>query len=517
MKSKSQSQFAFLLLTVFVSGMSVMGIEMSAARLLAPYFGNSLLIWTVLIGLVLIYLTVGYYLGGRLADRSPRASLMFQLIAWAGFAIGLIPFISKPVLRYSVIGFAEYSVGLLAGSLLAVILLFAVPVTLLGCVSPFAIRLSMRDVDSAGNTAGSIYALSTLGSIVGTFAPVLLLIPNIGTRRTILLFSIVLIVLSLIGLVRVASRRVVLYAVLLLIIILLIVLIPAGVIKASEGMLYETESAHNYIQVIQEEGTTYLHLNEGEGIHSIYTPGQVLTYGIWDLFLIAPFLNNPPFASNQVKSLLMIGLAGGTIPKQYTDVYGPIPIDGVELDSEIIEVGRQYFDMTEPNLNAIPQDGRYFLTHSSRRYDVIAVDAYRPPYIPFHLTTQEFFREVYDHLTDTGVLAINVGRAGTDYDLVNVLASTAKSVFPNVYIIDALDYGSDLGNSLVAATKQPTTPENFAANMALIDNPYLIDVAELALPTLRPFSGSNVVFTDDKAPVEQVIHGLIVRFVLGLP
>ena len=213
----------------------------------------------------------------------------------------------------------------------------------------------------------------------------------------------------------------------------------------------------------------------------------------------------------------MIGLAGGTIPKQYTDVYGPIPIDGVELDSEIIEVGRQYFDMTEPNLNAIPQDGRYFLTHSSRRYDVIAVDAYRPPYIPFHLTTQEFFREVYDHLTDTGVLAVNVGRAGTDYDLVNVLASTAKSVFPNVYIIDSPDYGSDLGNSLVAATKQPTTPQNFAANVALMDNPYLSEVAELALPTLRPFSGPDIVFTDDKAPVEQVIHGLIVRFVLGLP
>lgn len=493
-----------------------MAVEMSASRLLDPYFGNSLLIWTVLIGLVLIYLTVGYYLGGKLADRSPRESTLFQLIAWAGFTIGLIPFISSPILRYAVIGFAEYSVGILLGSLVAVLLLFALPVILLGCVSPFTIRLAMRDIDSAGNTAGGIYALSTLGSIIGTFSPVLFFIPNIGTRKTILLFAIVLLIIALLGLIRAGSKRLWFYGVLFLLIILLIVMIPPGAIKASDSMVYETESSLNYIQVVQEGDTYYLHLNEGEGIHSIYTPNQVLTYGIWDLFLIAPFMNNPPFTANKVQSMCLIGLAGGTTAKQYTDVYGPIPIDGVELDHKIIEVGRQYFDMTESNLNAIAQDGRYYLSHSSKHYDVIAIDAYRPPYIPFHLTTAEFFGEVYSHLTDTGVMAINVGRTAMDYSLVNVLASTAKSVFPEVYIIDSPDYGSDLGNSLVVATKQSTDSGNLAANLELMRNQYLIETAESALPSVRPYAGSDVVFTDDKAPVEQVIHGLIVRYVMGI-
>ena len=304
----------------------------------------------------------------------------------------------------------------------------------------------------------------------------------------------------------------------LVILVALIVLFPPGVIKASAGMVFETESAHNYIQVVKEGDTYYLHLNEGEGIHSIYTPGQVLSYGIWDLFLIAPFFNNFPFEADQVESLCMIGLAGGTVPKEYTEIYGPISIDGVELDSQIIETGSRYFAMTEPNLNAVAQDGRYFLTHQNKRYDVIAIDAYRPPYIPFHLTTQEFFQEVNDHLTDTGVLAINVGRTQSDFGLVNALSNTAGMVFPDVYVIDAPDYGSDLGNSLVVATKQPTSPENLAANMELMDNPYLLEVAEQSLPTLRayPVSDAKLVFTDDRAPVEQVTHGLIVRYVMGI-
>ena len=507
----------FLLVLVFVSGMTTMAVEMSASRLLDPYFGNSLMIWTVLIGLILIYLTVGYYVGGRLADRSPYEATLYQLTAWAGFVIGLIPIVSQPILHYAVVGFANYSAGLLGGSLLGVLLLFSIPITLLGCVSPFAIRLAVRGVDSAGQTAGSIYALSTLGSIVGTFAPVLVFIPNIGTRQTFLFFSIVMLAISLIGLIRVRSRRAPFYGVLLAIIVALAALLPAGVIKASPGLVYETESLYNYIQVVKEGNTSYLFLNEGEGIHSIYTPGQVLTGGIWDLFLIAPFLNNPPFTSDQMRSLAMVGLAAGTVPKQYTDVYGAIPIDGIDVDPKIIDVGRQFFDMTEPNLNAVAQDGRYFLTNSSKRYDVIAVDAYRPPYIPFHLTTREFFQQVFDHLTEKGVLAINVGRTRTDYALVDALCNTAHSVFPNVYVMDAPGYGSELGNSLVVATRQPTHPENLATNLKLIQNPVLREVATTALPTLRPCAEteSSLVFTDDRAPVEQVIHGLIVRYVLG--
>jgi spermidine synthase len=508
-----------LLLTVFFGGMASLGVELSASRLLDPFFGNSLIIWAVLIGLVLAYLTVGYYIGGKWADRSPNYGVLYQITAWAAFLIGLVPFIARPVLLWSVRGFAEYSAGILAGSLLGVIALLAVPVTLLGCVSPFAIRLAMQGekVESAGRIAGGLYALSTVGSIVGTFLPVLVLIPNIGTRNTFFTFSFALLAISLLGLFWSLKARALPYLLMPIVLAILILLFPAGVIKpVTVGkLIYETESPYNYIQVVQYGNERWLKLNEGEGVHSIYNPDSILVGGIWDYFLIAPYFNNPPYTADQVGSMAVIGSAAGTEAKQYTDVYGPIPIDGAEIDPKIIQVGREYFDMTEPNLNAVAQDGRYFLANSPRKYDVIAIDAYRPPYIPFHLTTREFFEQVRDHLNDNGVVAINVGRTRTDWSLVQILASTLKSVFPNVYTVDLAQPGQDLINVLVVATNQPTRLENLAANAELLDHPVLQQVAADALPRAREFTDPTMVFTDDKAPVEQVVHGLILSFVTG--
>ena len=510
---------ALLLTTVFVGGMTSLGAELTAARLLDPFFGNSLIIWAVLIGMVLLYLTLGYYLGGKWADRKPYYRVLYQITAWAAFLIGLAPFVARPVLLWSVRGFAQYSAGILAGSLLGVVALFSVPVTLLGCISPFAIRLAMADqkVESAGNIAGGLYALSTVGSLVGTFLPVLVLIPNIGTRNSFLFLSFTLLAVSLAGLFMEFKSRALPYLLMPAALIALIVFLPGGVIKPVEygDLLYETESAYNYIQVVQWGDEVWLKLNEGQGIHSVYDPDSVLVGGIWDYFLIAPYFNNPPFTSEEVGSLALIGSAAGTVPKQYTAVYGPIPIDGAEIDPEIIRVGREYFYMNEPNFNAVAQDGRYFLVNSSEKYDVIAVDAYRPPYIPFHLTTREFFAEARAHLTENGVVAINVGRTRTDWSLVEVLASTLKAEFPNVYLVDLAQPGQDLINVLVVATKQPTNLENLAENAALLENPILQQVAENSIPRATEFTEPTVVFTDDKAPVEQVVHGLILSFVAG--
>jgi predicted membrane-bound spermidine synthase len=503
----------FLLLIVFVSGMAALAVEMAAARLLDPYFGNSLIIWANLIGLVLIYLTLGYYLGGRLADRRPDESLLYQLTALAGFAIGMIPNASRPILSWSVQGFAHFDAGILLGSLLGVILLFSLPVTLLGCVSPFAIRLATQDVRSSGSVAGSVYALSTVGSIVGTFAPVLLLIPTVGTRATFFLFSLTLLVVSLVGLGLSRPRLAALYLPLLLLVVLLALLGSPSAIKADEGLVYETESAYNYIQVVKWGDDVYLRLNDGQGVHSVYNPHEILSGGIWDYFLVAPYFNNPPYGEEQLSSMALIGSAAGTVAKEYTAAYGPIPIDGAELDPQIIRVGREYFAMDEPNFRPLAQDGRYFLATSDKKWDVVCIDAYRPPYIPFHLTTYEFFREVEEHLTEQGVVAINAGRTSTDYSLVNALAGTMKAVFPNVYIIDEPDYGNTLGNSLVVGTKQPTRPENFAANAAALRNPLLRTVAANSLTYIREYTATAPVFTDDKAPVEQLVHGLILRYV----
>jgi predicted membrane-bound spermidine synthase len=506
-----------LLLVVFFGGMTSLGVELTASRLLDPFFGNSLIIWAVLIGLVLIYLTVGYYVGGKWADRNPDDSVLYQITAWAAFLIGLVPFIARPVLLWSVQGFAQYSAGILAGSLLGVIALFAVPVTLLGCVSPFAIRLAVKDVESAGNVAGGLYALSTVGSILGTFLPVLVLVPNIGTRNTFFTFAFVLLAVSLAGLLWVRPRRALPYLLMPVLLVVLMILLPANLIKPVEygQLMYETESQYNYIQVVKWGDEVWLKLNEGQGIHSVYNPDSVLVGGIWDYFLIAPYFNNPPYTADQVGSLALIGSAAGTVPKEYTDVYGPIPIDGAEIDPEIIRVGREYFDMNEPNFNVVAQDGRYFLTNSPKKYDVIAIDAYRPPYIPFQLTTREFFAQCKDHLTDNGVVAINVGRTVTDWSLVQVLASTLKSEFPNVYTVDLAQPGQDLINVLVVATKQPTSVGNMAANAQLLTNPILQQVAAASIPRAAEFTNPTMVFTDDKAPVEQVVHGLILSFVTG--
>jgi spermidine synthase len=508
-----------LLLTVFIAGMTSLGVELAAARLLDPFFGNSLIIWAVLIGMVLLYLTVGYYLGGKWADRKPHYRVLYQITAWAALLIGLAPFAARPVLLWSVRGFAEYSAGILAGSLLGVVALFSVPVTLLGCVSPFAIRLSMADqrVESSGNIAGGLYAISTLGSLVGTFLPVLVLIPNIGTRNTFWFLSFTLMAISLAGLFVELKARALPYLLMPAGLAVLIVTFPSGVIRpvTSGELLHETESAYNYIQVIEWNDEVWLKLNEGQGIHSIYDPGSVLVNGIWDYFLIAPYFNNPPYTVDQVGRLALIGSAAGTIAKQYTAVYGPIPIDGAEIDPEIIRVGHEYFDMNEPNFNAVAQDGRYFLANSPHQYDVIAIDAYRPPYIPFHLTTQEFFAQVRDHLTETGVVAINAGRTRSDWSLVEALASTLKAEFPNVYLVDLAESGQELSNVLIVATKQATRLENLQENTALITQPLLKQVAEDSVPRATEFTNPTVIFTDDKAPVEQVIHGLILSFVTG--
>src|SRR5438270_255196 len=239
-----------LLPLAFTGGLTSLGIEFAAARLLAPFFGQSLFIWGTLIGLILIYLTIGYYAGGRIADRRPDPRLLFKLTAAAALWTALIPLISRPILSLAQTGFAELSVGLVLGSLISVIVLFAVPVILLGIVSPFVIRLRIRELQTAGNAAGAVYALSTLGSILGTFLPVFWLIPTFGTRPTIDILAVLLGITSALGLLQPGARR--LYLLIPVLIIGLAVLTGGGVRGAFYGQqLYETESPYSYIQVVR--------------------------------------------------------------------------------------------------------------------------------------------------------------------------------------------------------------------------------------------------------------------------
>jgi spermidine synthase len=296
------------------------------------------------------------------------------------------------------------------------------------------------------------------------------------------------------------------------VIVLLALLLRGQPVKAAQNAIYETESAYNYVQVIEdEEGCRSLLLNEGQGTHSVHCPNRLLTGGPWDYFLIAPFFNPPPYAPDRVESVVLVGLAAGTIARQYTAVYGPIPIDGIEIDPEIVRVGREYFDMNQPNLNVTVADGRYALARSDRRYTVVGIDAYRLPYIPPHLTTVEFFRQVRDHLTADGVVAINVGRAGDDYRLVEAMLATLLRVFPSAHVIE-VPYSL---NTVVVATVQPTGADNLLLNLpGLEGDEFLHPTALSAIANLHPTEPGEIVFTDDRAAIELMTNALVFDYIL---
>ena len=262
----------------------------------------------------------------------------------------------------------------------------------------------------------------------------------------------------------------------------------------------------------------HLQLNEGVGIHSVFHPDSLLSQGIWDYFLLAP-LFRPHGGLDPHERVLVIGLAAGTVPNLYTDIYGPVEIVGVELDPQIIEVGRRYFDMTQPNLTAVAADGRRWLQDQPQDevFDIVLVDAYRPPYIPFHLTTVEFFQLARAHMGERGVLAINVGRSATDFALVDALAATLAEVFPSVLVVDEPGPVDDLGNSLVVATIQPTAPQAVAANIAALPSSVAHEFRQFALQSSSrvreadPPVGTPVL-TDDRAPVEHLVHKIIWSF-----
>jgi spermidine synthase len=447
---------------------------------------------------------------------------LYILTTVAAFLIGLIPFISRPILSWSLSSFATYSISVFYGSLVSVILLFAIPMILLGCVSPFAIRLRVEQVGKSGRTAGQLYAISTAGSILGTFLPVLWLIPTYGTYNTFLIFAVSLLLVSFIGLIATRVRGEPISRPRFPKQILpLILLIPLGLaafdihgpIKPPNGsngggvLIAERESPYNYIQVVRVGNEMQMVLNEGLGVHSIYNPDKILTQGPWDYFMIAPYFNKPPFTQQQVRKVGIIGLGAGTIPHEFSAVYGPIPIDGVEIDGTIVDLARQYFHMNEPNLHVVVQDGRYFLQTTNQHYDVIGIDAYQQPYVPFQLTTLEFFREVRSHLNPQGVAVINAGRTCCDFRLVEALAQTMRAAFSNVYIIDTQRFE----NSLVIGTNSPTSLANFAINTGNLTNPTLQSVAaaSMAYGHIREEKTTNVFFTDDRAPVEQLIDQII--------
>jgi len=507
----------YLYLGVFSAGGATLAVELSASRLLGNYFGSSNLVWAVIIGLILIYLSIGYSIGGKWADRSPKYETFFVILIWAALFIGIIPLASRPILKFASNAFDHMQLAAMIGSFLSVLLLFSIPITLLGTASPFAIRLALDNNKETGQIAGRIYAISTAGSFIGTFLPVLILIPTIGTYRTFISISLFLMVVSLLGIwaaVNLSKMIVYLWMPLLLIILSFIGL--RGFDKQAQGIIYEDESAYNYVQVQKINDYTILRINEGQGIHSVSHPTTIDFYSYWEQVLSAPFFNPAPIHQDQIERIAILGLAGGTSANQIRIAYPQTIIDGYEIDREIINVGFKYFGLKNNQLNIYVEDARWGITHNENLYQVINVDAYDPPYIPWHLTTREFFTEIFNHLSDDGVMVINVARIFEERGLLNSLFQTTDSVFPSTYIVDVP--GSF--NTMIFATKSSTSEKNLVDNYIFLksepdSHPLILAALERTILNMQSPPSEGIIFTDDKAPVEWITNSMISNFLLS--
>jgi spermidine synthase len=491
-------------LLVFAVGMGSLGAEIAAVRLLAPYFGASTVVWANTIGVVLVALSVGYWLGGRLADRRPDMRSLCLLALVAAGLLALVPLVANPLLDVAVDALDSVSAGAFLGSLLAVLGLVAVPVLLLGAVAPYAIRLSVTTLEEAGRVSGRLYAISTAGSLVGTLMSSLLLIPLVGTRRAFLFFALTIAVVALPGLW--AARWRYLAAAVPVAIVALMVM-PVGTLKADADngeVIHETDTEYQYARVVErDDGSRVLELNEGQALHSLWRPGTVLTGGYWDGMLVAPFagLTEPP------RRVAILGNAAGTMARAYAELFPRVEVDGVEIDAELSEIGKEHFGLEEgPRLALHHEDARPFLRTVDERYDVISIDAYRQPYIPFYLSTREFFELCRDRLSPGGVIVINIGHPEGQDELEQVLTATIAAVFPNV-----VRYPFDETNSLVVAGEGPVSVQRLRD--AVDGLPPDLRTAGLAAADRSgpPLTGGEI-YTDDHAPVEWLIDKSIVDY-----
>jgi spermidine synthase len=483
---------------VFVVGTASLGAEIAAARLMAPFFGASTIVWANTIGVVLVALSIGYWLGGRFADRRPDVRSLCFVVMVAAVLLALVPLVAQPFFDVSVDALDDIKAGAFVGSLFAVLVLIAVPVVLLGACSPWAVRLAVPDVEHAGQVAGRLYAISTAGSLTGTMLAALVLIPLVGTQRTFLVFAAALALVAAVGL----GWRFVALPVALAGAIAL----PVGTVKATDSgrVLYEAESEQQYIRVVEQpDGDRILELNEGQAVHSILPARGYLTADYWDSFLVLPFATRerPP------RRIAILGNAAGTIARSYGHFFPHTDVDGVEIDPELSEVGRRYFDMdSNPRLTVYDEDARPWLRRSDRRYDMIVVDAYRQPYIPFYLATKEFFELVSDHLAPGGVVVVNVGHPQGSDEFERVLGRTMAAVFPTV-----LRDPAEQTNSLLLGSDAQATAQRLraAARDPLHGN--LAKLARIDAARIEPRLEGGSVYTDDRAPVEWLVD----RSILG--
>jgi spermidine synthase len=499
----------FLYETEFFAGMSVMAVELGASRLLAPYFSSSQIVWTIIIGTIMIAMALGNIYGGKSADKNPNPDKLYARILVASIWIACIPVLGK----YIILGVSALLIltvsnnFLIIAAFIACMIIFVFPLFLLGTVTPSLAKYTVQSLEDSGKTVGALNAFNTIGSIIGTFVPTFITIPSVGTSITFLLFAGILLVLALIYFIslRRGLKKVIVAA------ILFVLCCGLGYSDSfafwENNLAYEGESVYNYLQVKENEKEVSLSTNVLFGVQSKYMKGKGMTGTYSDYALAAPLMIDGKKPEEQ--SILILGMGAGTYATQCREYYGNMELEGVEIDEKITALSRTYFNLPE-DVKVSIYDGRAFLNAVDKKYDVILVDAYQDITIPFQMSTIEFFTLVHNHLTENGVMVVNMNMRGTKEGNINqYLSDTICSVFDKAYTVNV----ENTSNRILYASDNSSIRTLFASNLKKVKKTDLHSIMSKVNEHLADYHPGSYIMTDDKAPVEllgmQVIDEMI--------
>ncbi|MDR1193276.1 MAG: fused MFS/spermidine synthase [Peptococcaceae bacterium] len=514
----------FLYITAFFSGMSIMAIELGASRLLAPYFSSSQIVWTVIIGTIMIALALGHVIGGRAVDKNPDPARLYSRLLIAALWTAAIPFAGKYVIAGVSLLLAMLVTGnfLVWASLVSCFLIFVFPLLLLGTVSPALIKFSVDNLEENGKIVGQLEAVNTVGSIIGTFLPTFVTIPAVGTAATFLIFAAILAAIS--GAYFFSAHRHKARGAVSLALILGLLFLPVENSFAfwESDLLYEGESIYNYLQVKETERSVIFSTNVLEGVQSILMKDGTLTGLYYEYALAGPLITGVPAVSaagarpnggetaapaggpgqnsgeTPAQNLLILGLGTGTYAALCQKYFPSLSVEGVEIDAKIVALAEEYFQLPE-NVAVSVYDGRAYLQNSGL-YDLILVDAYQDITIPFQMSSLEFFTAVKAHLREGGVLMVNMNmRSGKEGAINDYLQDTIRSVFDHVYTMVL----PNITNTILFAAEGPGLRESLAEGLSLLpDGEPLKDLLINLRDGLREATPGPLILTDDKAPVE---------------
>ncbi|MDE7430077.1 MAG: fused MFS/spermidine synthase, partial [Lachnospiraceae bacterium] len=412
--------------------------------------------------------------------------------------IAAIPVVGKYIIL-GISGLLIFTVNtnfLIWAAFAACMVIFVFPLFLLGTVTPSLVKYSVDSLDDSGSIVGTLGAFNTIGSIIGTFVPTFLSIPAVGTSITFLIFAAILLALGLIYFISIRSslRKSAVAAV------LFVLCCGLGTSNSfafwETDLTYEGESIYNYLQVKESDRSVILSTNVLFGVQSILIKDEGLTGMYYDYAMAAPLMTGREKPADC--NTLILGMGTGTYAHQCRAYYGDMPVEGVEIDEKITRLARTYFDLPE-DVKVTTYDGRAYLNAIDEKYDVIMVDAYQDITIPFQMSSTEFFTLVKDHLTEDGVMVVNMNMRGSGEDSINAyLADTISTVFDQVYTVDVK--GST--NRELFASNDPNMLANLESHKAAVADESLFAMMNIVSDNLLPYEAGNRIMTDDKAPVE---------------